>query len=171
MCQADLYESRGADAWSRFGARWPQVRRSILLRVQAVRIETLHLRARAALGASGGARGTERERLLETAAHDAERLERERMPWALALAALVRAGVDHRRGLLDRAAAGLRRGIAAATDTDLRGYAAAGRRALGGLVGGDEGASLVREADGWFRAAGGRRPERLADMLVPGFTS
>jgi len=30
---------------------------------------------------------------------------------------------------------------------------------------------MVREADGWFRGAGGKRPERLADMLVPGFTN
>ena len=171
MCQADLYEGLGQAAWSRFGARWPQVRRSILLRVQAVRIETRHLRARCALGASGAASASERERLLQTAARDTARLERERMPWASALAALLRAGVDHRQGHVDRAVAGLRRGVAAAWETDLRGYAAAGRRALGVLIGGDEGRAMVREADGWFRGTGGKRPERLADMLVPGFTN
>jgi eukaryotic-like serine/threonine-protein kinase len=170
MCQVDLYEAQGAAAWSRFGARWPQLRRSILLRVQAVRIETIHLRARCALSASEAAPASEKRPLLEVAWRDAARLDRERMPWAGALASLVRAGVDHRRGHADRAAAGLRHGMQAAAATQLSGYASAARRALGTLIGGGEGETLVREADAWFTAVGGRRPERLADMLVPGFT-
>jgi hypothetical protein len=51
----------------------------------------------------------------------------------------------------------------------MRGYAAAARRQLGILRGGDEGAELVHEADEFFRGQGVLRADRFAAMLAPGF--
>jgi hypothetical protein len=42
-------------------------------------------------------------------------------------------------------------------------------RRLGLLLGGDEGRSLVDRADALFTARSVRRPDRVADLYVPGF--
>jgi hypothetical protein len=53
----------------------------------------------------------------------------------------------------------------------MAGHAAAARRRLGRLVGGDEGATLVGAADAWMHAQDVRRPERMTAVLTPGFGS
>jgi len=47
-------------------------------------------------------------------------------------------------------------------------YAAAARRRRGQLLGGDEGAALVAEADSWMAKQDIKNPARMADMLAPG---
>jgi hypothetical protein len=47
-------------------------------------------------------------------------------------------------------------------------YAAAARRCLGLMVGGDEGRDLVAVADAWMAAQTIRNPERMTAMLAPG---
>ena len=49
--EIDLYAGCGADAWTFIADRWPGLRRSMLLRIQGTRIESLYLRGRAALAA------------------------------------------------------------------------------------------------------------------------
>lgn len=85
------------------------------------------------------------------------------------LATLVRAGVAHARGddafsqeLLGVAIEGLER-------AEMRAYAAAAKRQLGVLRGGDDGPALVAEADAYFTGEGVLKPERFAEMLAPGF--
>src|SRR5262249_62342064 len=84
---------RGAadSAWARVTSQWPALARSLYLRVQVVRIFMWHLRARSALAAA--ARSPRPKALWRAALRDARRIERERMPWALPLAQLVRAAV------------------------------------------------------------------------------
>jgi hypothetical protein len=48
-------------------------------------------------------------------------------------------------------------------------YAAAARRTLGTIEGGDAGAAMVAAADEAFRAQGVRDPEAMARMHVTGF--
>ncbi len=48
-------------------------------------------------------------------------------------------------------------------------YAATARRRLGKLVGGDEGEALITEADIWLRGQLVKIPERMEDVLMPGF--
>ena len=50
--EIDLYEGRGFDSWRSVEEKWPALSRSLLLRIQAVRIESLYLRARSALAAA-----------------------------------------------------------------------------------------------------------------------
>jgi hypothetical protein len=50
-------------------------------------------------------------------------------------------------------------------------YLAAARWRLGGLLGGDDGASEIEGARAWFEAQGVRNPGRMAAMLAPGHWS
>ena len=49
--------------------------------------------------------------------------------------------------------------------------AAATRRRLGVLLGGDAGHTLVAEADSWMTGQQIRNPQRMADLYAPGFPS
>ena len=48
-------------------------------------------------------------------------------------------------------------------------YAAAARRHLGNLVGGDEGRDLIARADAWMIGQGITNPARMAAGITPGF--
>jgi len=166
--QADLYEGRAEAAYRAIEAEWPKLEGSMLLMVQATKLESLQLRARAALmlAVSGGG---DRKALLRAAAQDAGKIEKERARWSTPLAALVRAGVaaaegDAARalGLLDAAAAGCE-----AADMAL--FAAAARYRRGQILGGDEGRALRDQADAWMAGEGVFNRERMVNMLAPGF--
>jgi hypothetical protein len=51
----------------------------------------------------------------------------------------------------------------------MRLYAAAARRRLGRLIGGDAGKALLVEADTWMASQGIKNPARMTAMLAPGF--
>jgi tetratricopeptide (TPR) repeat protein len=164
--QTDLYVGDGDAALSRIQENWQPLKKSLLTRVQVLKIELLHLRARAALAASISSQTP--EHLLESVEHDARSIQRHHMDWADPLAAMLRAGVAARQGDLDRAAE-LLAGAAAGCDTaDMALYAAAARRQWGVLVGGTEGQELVRNAEAWMTEQTIKNPERMSAMLVPG---
>ena len=91
------------------------------------------------------------------------------MGWAKPFAAVVRAAVAHQRNqhsevpsLLTAAADGFRR-------MDMRLYEAAARRRLGETLGDDRGRQLIADADDWMKTERIMNPERMTQMLVPGF--
>jgi len=164
LVQIDLYAGDGRGAWRRIQERWAAFRRSLLLRVQNVRIESLGLRARCALALHDAS-----PRLLAVAARDARRLARERMPWSQPLAQLLYAALAARAR--DDAAA-LSHLDAAATgfaNADMGLHAAVARRLQGTLSGGEAGRALTYAADEWMRVHGVRNPELMSRMLAPGF--
>ena len=130
MAQIELYAGRGGAAWDLIAWNWPALSRSLLLRVQFIRVAMWQLRARCAWRRRSVP--TSLQPLLRAAAADARRLEREATPWSLASARLVRAALawnrggdarrsrspDRRRRAIRRHSHGSRRG---------RGPAAAGR--------------------------------------------
>jgi hypothetical protein len=141
QAQVDLYG--GEDAGPRLAASWKTLEKSLLLRVQFIHVEALHLRARAHLAAGR----------LAPARKDAARILKMKLAWADPLAQLILAGAGE-RALLDAAIAGL----------DAHGlslYAAAARRRRGDLA----------TADEWMAGQQSRDPARLTAMLAPGFTS
>jgi serine/threonine protein kinase len=161
-----LYAGEAERAGEIIARGWPQVRRSLLLRIQFSLISALDVRARCALGrAAGPPSGTATESLIAAALADADRIDRERMAWATPLALLVRAGAASLRGEAEGAA----KLLAAAED-------AAGRARLGlhtavarhrrGLLTADR--ALVDAAEAWMASQGVRNPPRLAGMLCPG---
>jgi hypothetical protein len=163
--QTDLYDRKGEAAFDQVDEMWGPMKRSLLLRVQVIEIEALHLRARSAVAACGG---SDAGRLLRLAEHDARRIERHRMVWSDPLAALVRAGIAARCGDSERAVR-LLSGAAAAFDAaDMALHAAAARHQWGVLIGGAEGEELVRTAESWMNGQMIKNPARMSAMLVPG---
>ncbi len=165
---AQLYAGDGRAAYETMRASWPRLVRSLLLQIQLVRVWSHWDRARSAIAAAqAGARPT--GALLRIAARDARALEREGCGWSIALSKLVAAGVANVRAPGEPGGrALLERGIGDCDALGMRLHAASARRALGALVGGDEGRALVRAAEQWMVGQGVRKPTRMAQMIVPG---
>jgi hypothetical protein len=167
--QIDLYRDEARAAWERIRAQWPALARSLLLRIQLVRNEALHLRARCALALAVQTGGSEQQDYLAIAERDARRIARDRMRWSDPLADLLSAAIQSCRGDRDAAVGQLRRAVERFVVADMACYAAVARRRLGQLLGGVEGAQLIADADGWMRGQQVVRPERITTMLAPGF--
>jgi eukaryotic-like serine/threonine-protein kinase len=167
--QIDLYEDRPDAAMRRIEEQWPALSRSLLLEVQIVRGEALHVRARAALALAQA--GERKAALARRADRDGARLERIEADWTRPVGALVRAGAAALRG--DERAA-IDRLRAAVRDFDAAGmrlYAAAARRRHGELLGGVEGRALVAAADQFMMDQGIQDPGRMAQAIAPGFAA
>ena len=168
QAEADLYRGDAQSACEIVDARWPALTRSLLLQVQFIRLEALHLRARTLLAAARTGGGVVPARV-HAALADARRIERARMAWATPLATLVRAGAAALQG---DAAVAASRCEEAARGLDAAGmalYATVARLRLGHLVGGGEGYALVTAANERMQAQQIREPRRLAAVLAPGF--
>jgi len=157
--QTALYRGDGARAEERLAAEWSQLERSMVLRVQQIRVRAIHFRG-SALAACG--------KSPQLVAREAARLEREKAPWARALAALLGAAARKLAGDRDGARALLERALTELSAAELALYAACARRRLGELTGGDEGAALIARAGEWFAREGVRNPERMTALLAPG---
>ncbi len=163
----DLYRGEGEGAHRRFVERWPDLRRSMTLRIQAARITMTHLRAAAAVAAARSSPAA--PALLREADRTAGALDGERMPWARPLAASVRAAARFARGDAGDAAALLAGAVRDFEAADMPLYAAAARRRCGEIAGGDEGRAAAEAATAWMRAHGVADPDRMTAMLAPGF--
>jgi hypothetical protein len=162
-----LYTDDAPAAWRRVTERWSELSRSLLLRVQLLRVEATHLRARAAV--TMALAGDDAERWRRTAERLARGIARERTPWSDPLALLVQAAVADGRRDAAAAASLLRSAADAFSRADMGLYAAVARRRLGAIAGVSGGADLVAEADAWMRAHGVRRPDLMIRVLAPGF--
>ena len=161
----DIYTGEVESAYARVKGEWPRLVESMLPRsVQLIRIEALHVRARAALAlaARGGA---DQARLCREAERDARKIEKEGTTYGTPLGRLVRAGVLHLRGDGAGAAALLDLAIAGFDATDMSLYAAAARYRRGTLNGD---AAEVAAAEAWMREEGIRAPARMVGMFAPG---
>jgi hypothetical protein len=141
------------------------------MRIQAVRIESLYLRARSALAAAAdpsSQSSIDRAALLRIALRDAQRLGREDAPWGRALSLLVLSGVAILRNQPDDCARRLTTAEAAFETLDMPLHAMAARFRRGELLGGAAGDALVQQADLWMAAQTIRNPGRMVDMLAPG---
>ena len=161
-----LYTGEAEAAWNLVGTLWPRLEQSLFLRAQIVLVSSLCFRARTAIAAAI-ARETDPS-LLESAERDARRIEREEVPWAIGLALLLRAGAASARGQKERALSLLEAAEEALSAADMALHAILARRRRGQLLSGDQGRTLVEEADRWMSDQGVRRPDRMAAMLAPG---
>jgi hypothetical protein len=166
--QFDVYGGDGGGALRRLDRAWEALERSLLLRLQRVRIEAIQLRARTALSAALEVGADDKDALLSRTLKDAARLEKERMPWGTALAALLRAGVHGARGEKDRALATLESAEAQLEKADMKLHLAAARARRGVLLAGDSGKALVRKANEYFAGQEVAAAERMVTLLAPG---
>lgn len=142
--------------------------RSWVLRLPFVRMELFDLRARTALALASTTR--ENAALLRRAERDARRTERTKLlPAASALAHLTRASVAFLRGDQERTRQFLSLAAGAADLASMAAHAAAARRRLGEIVGGDKGAALIAASDTWMKEQGVVAPAKLTRMLTPAF--
>ncbi|HEY2518083.1 MAG TPA: AAA family ATPase, partial [Polyangiaceae bacterium] len=166
QCQLDLHSGDGAAALGRLHAAWPALRRSLLLRIQAIRIMAFEQRGRCAAFAATG-RTAARAELLALAGQDADRLCKEGIPWGQASGAMVHGAIALVRGDLATARVRYEEALQRYTALGMRVHAAATRRRLGELVGGDEGAAHIAVADTWFTGEGVKNPRKLTAVFLP----
>jgi hypothetical protein len=166
--EIDLYVGRAEAAWRRMEEFWPTLTDSLIFRVQVPRIFSRYVRAGCALAA---ARETGRRQLIDTAEYEARRMERERMPWATALARVLRAGVAWGRGDAARAGVLLSEATGQLDAVHMPFFAWAARRCLGRLRGDEGGRALVKQADDWMAAQQIRNPARMVAMHLPSFAA
>jgi hypothetical protein len=168
LMQLDLYLGRVDSAWDRAGSVWPEYSRSMLLRIQFIRIQMLELRARSALALAEQGKGP--DAALISAGHDARRLEREGQGWALAHAHYVRAGIAASREDASTALHHLQRAAETYDSVDMPLHACVMRYRMGQVQGGDEGRSLISDAQSRMRSQSIQSPARWAAMYAPGFS-
>ena len=165
--EIELYVGDGARAYARIDRDTHALNKSLLLRVQHMRAQTMFLRGRCAVASLDAEPASRRERLRETR-RLARLLDKEGMAWTAPFAAILRAAAANASGDRRGAIAGLRDVVNLARTADMHGYARAASHQLGLLLGGDEGQRLVAEAQREMAAQGVRVPARFAATLVPG---
>ncbi len=165
-----LYRGDGQTAWKVVEENRAALKRTLLLQVQLLRIEMSFLRGRCALAAASGNRldAAVRRRFLSSAKREGRRLAREKMSWSDGFALLLNAAIAAQTG--DRGTAEQR--LATAVDTfdraDMKLYAAGARRRLG-LIQGERGRPLVRDAEAWMASQAIRNPRSMTRLIAPGF--
>jgi len=164
-----LYGGDARTAYAGLTEKWPALTGSLLLRVQLIHCEIRSLRARLALATAGEIGGEQGRRLLLEAEQDARRLHRLGAPWIESQAQLILAGVAATRGDDQQAVRLLREAAAGFDAADMALYAAAARRRLGALLGGDAGLALREAADSWMSSEKIRAPARFTAIFAPGF--
>jgi tetratricopeptide (TPR) repeat protein len=166
LAQIELYTGDYEVAWRHIEGQIKPLEKSMLLRIQGLRIEAKHLRARLALASAVGPKKTRRLRI---AAGLADSIAGEGMQWSNPLALLIHAGLARRRRDDSRAAALVSQAIEGFAASDMALYAATARRRLGEILGGDEGAKLIRQADDWMSKQQIKNPVAVANLMAPGF--
>jgi hypothetical protein len=131
----------------------------------------MFVRGRSALASLPGLAEPERSSRLAKARKMQKSLEREKMPWTDALAAMLAASVAKAAGDDHAVEEALRRAMALADGVEMALHGAAARFSLGSLLGGEAGASLRKQAEEAMRACGVRVPARYARLLFPGLVT
>ena len=166
----ELYDGKAEVAVQVLLEQWPLMKKHFLLRNLVYRRGVLELRGRTEV-ASAAANAQHRDRYLRSADRDVTMLSALGQPCLQpfihvleAGAAQTRGDVSSARGLLARAGDGF-------AGAGLDGLAAATRRTLGLVIGGDRGWEMVSAADAWMRGQDVVNPGGSSAMLVPGFAA
>jgi serine/threonine protein kinase/tetratricopeptide (TPR) repeat protein len=166
LAQIEMYTGDYEIAWKHLESHLRPLEKSMLLRIQGLRIDAMQTRARLALAS---AVGSPRQGHLRLAEKLAGKIEREEMSYANPLATLIHAGVARQRGEQERAISLAEK---AAKDFDavhMRLYAVAARRRLGEMIGGDRGRQLTAETESWMSKQEIKNPARMTNLIAPGF--
>jgi serine/threonine protein kinase/tetratricopeptide (TPR) repeat protein len=166
LAQIELYTGDYEVAWKHIEGQIRPLEKSMLLRIQGLRIEAMHLQARLALASAAG---KHREARLRIAEKLAQRIAGEHMSWSTPLAFLIQGGLAKRRGDEVRAAELVSKAIKGFEASDMALFAAAARRRLGELLGGDEGSELIKQAGAWMGRQQIKNPIAVTELMAPGF--
>jgi len=162
---ADLYEGKPADAWQRVHREWPLMEKDFLLRADNNRVHVTDVRARSAIWCAS--QTPDSQTYLRSAGRDAAYFEKQHLRHGHAFGFVTRAGIAALRGDRGGALTLLERALALYDRVEMKCHAAAARRRLGLLIGGQRGAEYVGAAEEWMRRQGIQNPARMTDMLIP----
>jgi hypothetical protein len=165
--QTALYRGAGEAAWRLLAEQESALRRSLLTRVQVIRIESLYLRGRSALAMSVERRDA--RRFLSIAKAAARRIAKERMAWSDPIALLLEAGIAYLAGNPLASQRALQDAVDRFERADMNLYAAVARRRLGALTGGTIGHELQQRAEAWMTGQNIRNVPAMTRTLAPGF--
>jgi hypothetical protein len=161
-----LYRSNVTHAWARVTTIWPEYARSMLLRVQLIKIHMLELRARTALAMAE--RVTQSAVYIRQAKADARQLESEGQKCAVAHAHYVRAGIAACAEDPVAAIEALNRAATAYDAAEMPLRASILRYRLGEIQNDEETRTRREDAEKWIKAQGIVSPTRWAGMYAPG---
>lgn len=163
-----IYRGQASKVWESQAAKFAEMRTNPLMRASFPRTEVWSWHGRLALAA---AEEDERRRgpLLGEAAKLAKALRRHQFPTASPMGALLRAGIEHLRGRSERAEGELREAADRFEALDMTVWAAASRRRLGMLLGGDRGYIMRERAERSLEGAGVKDLDAFCRVWVPGF--
>lgn len=167
LAQIELYTGDYEVAWKHIESQQKPLERSMLLRIQGLRIDAMQLRGRLALASAVGDTSPARLKIAETVA---DRIERENMTYANPYAALIRAGIAHQRGDDASAVTLLERALKEFEVADMTLYAIVTRHRLGEMIGGDRGRELRQDAEEWMSRQLIKNPEKVMNLMAPGFS-
>ncbi|MCB9683925.1 MAG: protein kinase [Alphaproteobacteria bacterium] len=159
----DAYVGEGDRAHRRLEATWPALNRSLLLHHRFVRLEAHLLRARCALGAAAASPD---RRLLTLAERSLNAARKDPSPWSEAQRIAVTGTWWRAKGQPERAVEAWREAAHQLEVTGQLLQAAGVRHRLGRVLGGDEGAALVRAAEDWMKGQGVVDPEGMVRMVM-----
>jgi tetratricopeptide (TPR) repeat protein len=165
LCQIDLYSGRGGEAFVRVARDLPQIRSSLLPRVELLRIDILGFRARCALAAAATARDP--EPLLSEARRAGRALERIRAPLARAYATTIRAQLAVASGAYEAAVPFLKSATEQFSGLDMRMHAAAAGYRLSVLMGGDAGLTKRTASLSTMHTLGIKDPDAMTRVWIP----
>ncbi len=165
----DLYVGDNASAYDRVTTQWKALAKSMLLRIQIVRIEAYHLRGRCCLALAQTISTDKRDRLLSEASHYARVLHQQSVDWSAPAAFMLQAGVCSCRGNSKKAIELAEASAKAAKKADLELQYAVACRRLGQLIGGSDGRERIEAANAWMTDQTLKNRERWTAMFAPGF--
>lgn len=164
--QIDLYCGDADNAWRNITDKWPSIRRSLLMGIQIILIETYFIRARSALAVA--ATGKNQNAMLAVATQDAKRIEREKMLYGNAFAKIIYAGIAAIGNQKNEAIKFLALAEEEFKTANMQLFLAATQRRRGQLISGGEGRKLVETAENWMNDQLIKNPTRITNMLIPG---
>jgi len=157
-----LYSQNAQAAWNVACERRAGLKSSLLVRVQFIRIWTAYLCGLGALAAASNDK-----RLLREAGREVSQLLSERVAWAKPFAVQIQAGIAWHKGEGEKAEKLLAAAASEFDDIGLAIYAAASRRRLGEIIGGQEGKQLVLESELAMKTMGVKNPESASRIFSP----
>ncbi|MBT3217864.1 MAG: protein kinase [Proteobacteria bacterium] len=159
-----LYEGRNADTWEEHERRWPSINAGQWHRHAFTRILNIELRGRCALSVAAS-----NPTAMKEAQTCAVLLQKEELPWGVAMGQLIKATCLHLEGEKEEPIQLMQEALRTFDRKELGLYAAVTRYRLGQLLKGAEARTHRVGAEGWMYNQNIKNPARLADVFAPGF--
>ena len=161
--QIHLYEGDPRAAFTLLEAHWRALSKSLILSIQAIRVEAHYLRGQVSLAMAAATGDRTHSRRAERLTRG---LRRERVGWADAMADGLAAGLAALRGDNQSTLSLLEASAQRFEAVDMALHAAAARRRHGELLGGTAGQQLIDAADSAMSREQIRNPSRMTACLL-----